>query len=338
MAAKRRADELGVAAVARRAGVSTATVSNTLNRPELVAPATQARVRAAIEELQFVPNSSASALRRGSGRLIGLLVPDIVNPFYAAIAKAVAASAFEHGYLVALCVSGDDPDTELEHIRRLAEQRAAGALVVPLGADTSRLDRLRLVDSHPVLIDRRWPIDDGCSTAIDDVRGGFLAMEHLICSTDGPIVLVNGPRGIPQCADREAGARAAIAAHGADPARLSVVEVLGMTIEGGASAVQQFADHPPAGVFCANDHLAVGVIRALSRAGVAIPGDVAVVGYGDLSLGAESPLPLTTVVQPTDRLGCSAVELLLAEVEMRSGHVHESRLLAPSLVVRASAP
>lgn len=338
MVGKGRADRLGVAAVARLAGVSTATVSNTLNRPEMVTPATQARVKAAIEELQFVPNRSASTLRSGTGHLIGLVVPDIVNPFYAAIAKAVAQASRERGYVVALCVSDDDPAIEMEHIRMLAEQRAAGAIVVPLAADTSRLTRLRLVDAHPVLVDRRWPVSDGCSVAIDDERGGYLAIEHLLRTTEGRLAIINGRADIPQCEEREAGARAALAAHGVDPSRLLSIEVDQMTIDAGAIAAASLAGMPLAGVFCTNDQLAVGAVRGLTAAGLSVPADVAVVGYGDLALATESLLPLTTVRQPKDALGRSAVDLLLSEIEAAGKHQHASRLLDPDLVIRSSAP
>lgn len=336
MMARKLANELGVAAVAERAGVSTATVSNTLNRPEMVSPATRARVLAAIDELQFVPNRSASALRSGTGRLIGLIVPDIVNPFYSAIAKAVAHSARIRGYVTGLCVSDDDAEIEMGHIRMLAEQRAAGAIVVPLAADTSRLARLRLVGAHPVLVDRRWPVADGCSVAIDDERGGYLAVEHLLRTTRGKIAVINGPRHIPQCVEREAGARTALAAHDVDGSRLDVIEVSEMTIDAGRRAAEQLADRPPDGLFCTNDQLALGAIRGLTRAGLSVPDDVAVAGYGDLALATESLLPLTTVRQPKDLLGRSAVELLLAEIEAAGSHVHETHLLEPSLVVRCS--
>ena len=341
MVARKRAQELGLAAVARMAGVSTATVSNTLNRPEVVSEATRARVLSAIEELEFVPNRSASTLRTGTNHLIGLLVPEIVNPFYAAIAKAVADAARVRGYVTGLCVSDDDADIELEHIRMLAEQRAAGAIVVPLAADMSRLLKLRLVGAHFVLVDRRLPEASGCSVAIDDVRGGFLAVEHLLRTTDGPIALINGPAWIPQCMEREAGARAALDAHGIAQGRLIVAEVPQMTIEEGARAARSLAETGLVGAFCTNDQLAVGAIRGFTESGLSVPGDVAVVGYGDLALATEALVPLTTVSQPKDVLGRTAVELLVDEIEADGGageHVHEARLLDPVMIVRASAP
>lgn len=337
MTAKPLADRIGVAAVAKRAGVSTATVSNTINRPHMVSPATQARVFAAMEELDFVPNRSASALRNGRGALIGIVVPDIVNPFYSAIAKSVAEHARERGYLVALCVSDDHGDTELQHFRMLAEQRAAGAIVVPLHADTRRLDRLRLVGAHPVLIDRKWPVDDGCSVMIDDVHGGRLAVEHLLRIGSGRIGMINGPHDIPQCADRDAGARAAIRDAGMPPESLEVIEVPEMTIGEGMNAAAELQRRGVTSVFGTNDQLAIGALRGFTNDGLPLSATPSVVGYGDLALATESLVPLTTVRQPKELMGRTAVELLLAEVEGGESHQHEVRMLQPELVIRESA-
>src|SRR5690606_31140067 len=119
-----------------------------------------------IEELDFVPNRAASALRLGTSRLIGLVVPEITNPFYAAIASAVTEEAARLGYVVALCVSHDDADQELAWFNTLAEQRAAGVLVVPRSADRGRLRRLRMVGARLVLVDRVAEPDEGCSVAV----------------------------------------------------------------------------------------------------------------------------------------------------------------------------
>lgn len=338
--------DIGFAAVARLAGVSTATVSNTLNRPEIVAPATRERVLTAIAALDFVPNRAAATLRQGTNRLIGLVIPDIVNPFYAAITRGVTEAAAEHGYTVALCVSHDDPDLELRHFEMLAEHRAAGALVAPLTADASRLDQLRRVGAHLVLMDRTAPTDAGCAVAIDDRAGGRLAVRHLLATRGERLVLVNGELTIPQCADRRAGARTAFEDRGLDPDSLEEVTVEEMTIDAGQAIGRRLADSAtspvsvaPAGVFCTNDQLAVGVVRGLTERGLRVPEDVAVVGYGDLALASESLVQLTTVEQPKDELGRAAVEILLAELAADpADHEHTNRMLDPRLVVRESAP
>lgn len=332
-----------LAAVAELAGVSTATVSNALNRPEIVAEATRERVFAAARQLGYVPSSVAAALRRGMSRMIGLVLPDITNPFYSAIADGVADAADEERYGVALCVSHDDPVRELRHFELLAQQRAVGALVVPLTAEPSRLATLRSVGTHLVLVDRIAERDEGCSVAIDDVLGGRIAAQHLLATRGPRLALVNGARSIEQCENRRAGARKALRQSGVDPDGLIEVTVDDMTIEEGRRAGVRLASSPRlVGVFCTNDQLATGVVRGLSEQGIRVPDDVAVVGYGDLALATEGPLGLTTVEQPKRLLGRTAVEKLVQEVADQqiagAQHQHSATLFQPSLVVRDSAP
>ncbi len=330
--------QVGLTAVAKEAGVSIATVSNTLNRPELVSPATRARVHEAIERMDFVPNVAAATLRRGNNRLIGLVVPDITNPFYSEIARGVAAAADDHRYGVILCNSQDDPRRERNQLELLAEHRAAGALVVPLTADAKRLARLRGLGTHLVLIDRTT--DDGCSTSIDDVLGGRIAAQHLLDTRGSDIAIVNGPHTIPQCADRRAGAQSALADAVGEDARLVEYEVEEMTVDGGVAAAARILEAGlPQGILCTNDQLALGVIRELTSRGVAVPDDVSVVGYGDLAIAVDAPIPLTTIDQPKYALGRAAVEMLMGEIEEKhDAHRHATSVFRPSLVVRASAP
>jgi len=336
--ARSSSSPIGLLAVAKEANVSIATVSNTLNRPDVVSAATRARVLAVIAKMDFVPNTAAASLRRGSNRLLGLVVPDISNPFYSEIARGVTAAADRHRYGVILCNSQDDPARELDQLEMLAEHRAAGALVVPLTADRRRLSRLRSLGTHLVLIDRES--SDGCSTSIDDVLGGRLAAQHLIDTRDANFVLVNGSPSIPQCADRREGARAALSASGYDPDSLVEYEVNDMTTDAGVEIAEQLLKKElPSGIFCTNDLLAIGVMRALASHGVAVPDKVAIVGYGDLAPAADAPIPLTTVDQPKFALGNAAVEMMLSELnEKDEAHRHSGTVFRPTLVVRKSAP
>ncbi|AMM21469.1 hypothetical protein AX769_16680 [Frondihabitans sp. PAMC 28766] len=332
--------QIGLTAVAKEAGVSIATVSNTLNRPDIVSPATRARVLEAIDRMDFVPNVAAATLRRGNNRLIGLVVPDITNPFYSEIARGVAAACDDHRYGMILCNSQDDPRRERDQLEMLAEHRAAGALVVPLTADEKRLARLRSLGTHLVLIDRTS--DDGCSTSIDDVLGGRIAAQHLLDTRGTAFAVVNGPHGIPQCADRRRGAQAALAAVTGDDDGLVEYEVPEMTTEAGVEVVDRILSTSgprPTGIMCTNDQLAIGVIRGLAEHGISVPGDVSVVGYGDLAIAADAPIPLTTIDQPKYALGRAAVEMLMGEIEEKEdAHRHATSVFRPSLIVRVSAP
>lgn len=329
--------DLGLAAVARLAGVSTATVSNVLNRPHLVASATQQRVLAAIDELDFVPNRAAAALRQGTNRMLGLVIPDIVNPFYAAIVDAVVEAADRERYAVALCVSHEDSAREQRHFDMLAEQRAAGALVVPITADWSRLSQLRMVGTRLIVVDRHVDEDEACSVAIDDVHGGELAAGHLLDLPGDGISIVNGSRTIVQCEDRRSGALLALGREGRGAESLVEFEVAEMTIESGIAAGRRIAESgAPRRIFCTNDQLAIGVIRGLADAGLSVPEDAAVVGYGDLAFGNDEARRLTTVGQPKHEMGEDAVVKLLAELREGRAHRHSATTFQPHLVIRES--
>ncbi|MDX2376466.1 LacI family transcriptional regulator [Microbacterium sp. LRZ72] len=330
---------LGLARVAEAAGVSVATVSNAINRPHLVAEATRARIVDAMNALDFVPNRAAATLRMGSNRLLGLVVPEIVNPFYAAITEAIAVESGARGYALALCVSHDDPVAELRHFEMLAEHRAAGAIAVPLGASADRLTQLQMVGTHLVLIDRIVDEHNGCSVAMDDVLGGRMAAEHLLGSTAGEgIALVNGPHTIPQCADRRRGVMQALHARGA---RDEVVEFESphMTVEEGFQIGRRIAStNSPRRIFCTNDQLALGVIRGLRDSGLTVPIDARVVGFGDLTLATEGDTQITSIAQPKAEMGRAAVRKVLSEITDGDQHRHTVTMFPPELVVRNSAP
>jgi len=328
---------IGLARVAEAAGVTVATVSNAINRPHLVAESTRARIEDAMRQLDFVPNRAAATLRIGSNRLIGLVVPESLNPFYAAITEAISVAAAETRYLLALCVTGDDPEVELRHFEMLAEHRAAGAIVVPLGATAERLVQLRMVGTHLVLIDRSVDEHDGCSVVMDDVSGGRMAAEHLLTTAPGHgITLVNGPSSIPQCRDRRLGTEQAARAR-AEPVTEIVTDH--MTIEDGVAAGRRIArTGSPRRIFCTNDQLALGVIRGLREEGWDVPRDARVVGYGDLTIATSGDIEITSVAQPKAEMGRAALSRVLDEIGDSASHRHSTTVFAPSLVIRRSAP
>src|SRR5690606_10343603 len=166
--------------VASHAGVSVGTVSNVLNRPEIVAPATRSRVLRSIHELGFVPNESARQLRRGRGRVLGLVVLDVANPFFTDVAKGVEDATAAAGMAVIFCNSDGDPARESAYLDLLEEQRVRGVLITPVDDASERLQRLRQRGILVVLLDRLARSDDLCSVSVNDVRGGELAIRNLL--------------------------------------------------------------------------------------------------------------------------------------------------------------
>jgi LacI family transcriptional regulator len=324
--------------VAQRAGVSLGTVSNALNRPQLVAEPTLARIRNAIDEVGFIRNAAARQLRGVRSPAIGLVVLDIDNPFFTEVARGVEAAASEVDHLVILCSSAGDRDRESKQLRLLEEQRVAGVLITPAARRASTLhQQLRERGTPVVLLDRRSTRRDRCSVAVDDVTGGRLAGEHLIGLGHRSIALINGPREIIQCADRRSGFASALEGASLRLAASYDMEMDALTITAGERAATKLLNSrkPPTAMFCANDLMALGAERAAVGAGLRIPKDLSILGYDDVSFAALAYVPLTSVRQPAYDLGRRAAQLLLEEASGMP-HDHEQVLFTPELVVRES--
>lgn len=332
---------VGINDVAARAGVSPGTVSNVLNRPERVAESTRRRVERAVQELDYVRNSSGRSLRAGRSDSVGLIVLDVTNPFFAEVARGVEDTAGEEGLAVVLLNSAEQTLRQSRSIRLLAEQRAAGAVIMPVDGDTADLLWLRKQGVPGVLLDRGDVTDDtACSVSVDNHAGGMAAGRHLINLGHERISYLSGPADLEQCRTRLEGLRAAVTAAGADPDEVvRVIHTPQLNAESGEKAVEEvLAGGPkrrPQAVFCTNDQLAVGVLKGLGERGLSAPADLSVVGYDDVNLAALVHPGLTTVAQPKYELGRAAMDLLLSELNDPE-HRHQRLRFAPELVVRGS--
>ena len=326
------APDVTISDVAERAGVSVGTVSNVVNRPDRVTQTTRTRVQEAIKALGWVPNSSAATLRAGQATLVGLIVPDIRNPFFTEVARGAEDMAAANGEAIVICNTDWLLSDERRALDALARQRVRGVIINPAGEDERYLEWLTDRGITLVLLDHRRSAGHVSSVVVDDVLGGRMAGEHLLQLGHRRIALLNGPTTIPQCEDRRLGLVAALSDAGLDPERdLVEIEVEAMDAPSGLAAVEELFGGPaPTAIFCANDLLAIGVIRGLRLRGLRAPDDVSVVGYDDVELAAMTDPPLTTVHQPSYELGATAYELL------RSGAEPERRLFSPHLVERES--
>ncbi len=326
--------------VAKRAGVSLGTVSNVLNRPEIVAEETRRRVQLAIAEIDFVRNGSARQLRSGHSQYLGLVVLDIANPFFTEVARGVENAANEAGYIVILCNSDDSVEKESHYLHVLEEQRARGVLITPVQSDAGYLQRFRQHGIAIVLLDRPSRIKELCSVSVDDVRGGELAAAHLLKQGHECIGFVHGPLSIRQCADRRRGVLRAVKAAGLDPNRAIVdITTPAQNAREGEESVERLlqARVKPTAVFCANDLLALGLMRGLTKHGISIPKDLALVGYDDVEFASMLSPPLTSIRQPKYELGRTAAELLLDEARNPTSHQHKHIVYQPELIVRESS-
>ena len=334
-----RAAATGIKDVAKRAGVSVGTVSNVLNRPDSVSDATRRKVQRAIVELGFIRNEAGRHLRAGRSRTIAYLVLDASNPFFTDVAKGVEEIARENGVAVYLCNSDSDASREADYLGLLAEQRVRGILVTPVDDDVSQLDLLRR--RIPIVLVDRAGGDDWCSVGVDDVEGGMLAVTHLIEQGHRRIAFIGGPLITVQVADRLRGARSAFEAAGRSPDDLAVLPTDTMNFAEGQRAGERLLGLPrarrPTAAFCANDLVALGLLQQMTRSGVDVPGDLAIVGYDDIGFAGAAAVPLSSVRQPRELLGRTAAELLLAESKDLDGHVHQQVVFHPELVVRTSS-
>ena len=321
--------------VAKAAKVSVGTVSNVLNRPEVVAPETLARVQGTIKDLGFVPNGFARHLRSGNSRTLGLIVPDVANPFFTEVARGVEDAASKRDYAVFLCNSDESATKEDRYINILIEQQVRGVLITPTDVKSDRLDAMRERGIAVTLVDREIKGRKQCSVSVDDIHGGQLGIEYLTGLGHTDIAWVCGPDSIPQVADRGAGVAKAAKFAGAtvETIRVSLMN----TTQGEEAAKKILALNTiPTAIFCANDLLALGVMRTLRENKLRIPEQVSVLGYDDIEFAASAAVPLSSISQPAYQMGVTAADLLLNECEEAETHEHQQIRFQPQLVERAS--
>ena len=325
--------------VARLAGVSVGTVSNVLNKPEEVSPDSLARVQKAIAELGYVRNDAARRLRAGVSSTVGFVVLDGQNPFFNEVVRGAEDEASKNG--IAVLVGNTDEDLRREglYLDLFEEQRVRGVLISPHGDITQRLQQLRDRDIPAVLVDRINVDGTFSSVAVDSVAGGQIAAQHLIDTGRRRIAFVGGPFDIRQVRDRLAGARVAVDNSEVD-VELEVVATTALTVEEGLHAGQRIMERPrksrPDALFAANDLLALGLLQSLVVGGkLLVPSEISLIGFDDIAFAAAAAVPLSSVRQPSRRIGQTALRVLLEECEDPT-MIPRQTVFRPELVVRAS--
>ncbi|MGV9279410.1 LacI family DNA-binding transcriptional regulator [Streptomyces sp. NPDC003730] len=306
--------------VARLAGVSTATVSRVLNRNYPVARTTRERVEAAMRELGYVVNAHARALAGVSNRTVGIIVNEVVDPFYAYIARGVEREATLGGRLCLVCCTQGDPQRELAFVELMHERRADAVIVVggsvsdrTYTAELARRARELDADGSKLVLCGRPPLGDGVPTAsveYDNEGGAFAITDHLLNQGHERILYLGGPERLSTTRDRLAGHRRALALRGvaADP---DLVHPGAFSRSFGYRKLAELLRDGPGftAVFAANDMVAAGAAQALEEASLKVPGDVSLVGYDDIPVAQEMRPRLTTVHVPLEEMGRQAVRL-----------------------------
>lgn len=299
--------------VARRAGVSPATVSRVFNGIK-VTPHRDAAVRRAAEELGFVPNRNARRLRLSSSEVITMMIPDIENPFFTVMTRAVEDLARADGYSVMLCNTDDNPDREQEYLRVAVGEPVAGIIIVPSSRSTDL--SLPLERGVPVVsVDRRAPGGAVDSVVADNIAGATAGTDLLFDAGYRRVACITGPERVETSGERLEGYRRAYRTRlGAGPPG-ELIRQTEYTIEGGEQAMRALLalPAPPDAVFAANNKLAAGAIRALAEAGK-LPPAVGVVSFGGLPLVLLAPRGIGVTHLPARELGLRAAQMLLERI------------------------
>lgn len=321
--------------VARQAGVSIATVSRVLNKNPRVKPHLRTRVEQAIRELNYQPSALARGMRSQTAQILGVIVPDIQDPFFASLARAVEDTAYKNQYNLLLCSSDNDPDKEPGCAEMMLTQRVAGLILVP--ASTELCQPLQESNVPLVFAVRPLAAYQVDTVLLDSELGGRLATEHLIELGHRRIGLISGSRHGSETQECLAGYQTALA-DAQVPFDPNLVRHGDLAEEGAYQRALELLnqEQPPTALLVTGNYLATGVLQAIQARGMRIPGDLALVIVGDVPGLSMFKPSMTVVRQPIYGMGQEAASLLLRRIR---GEAPQSPLLvrlAPELIVGES--
>jgi LacI family transcriptional regulator len=326
-----------IADVATLAGVSKTTVSHVISGNRPVSRLTRSRVETAIAELGYRPDGIARSLRTRRTHMVALIIPDITNPFYPVLSRGLDHALDAKGYRTFICSSDGDTERELDFLAEVCDRRVDGIVLDSFHLSVVELEAITRGHVPVVWIGDTPLAHPGVdSVRPDDEEGAFVATTHLLERGHRAVAMLDGPEG--SGTSRREGYLRALALAGIDPAPAEPVRC-DWTRAGGAAALPAILDASPrpTAVFCSNDRSAIGVIDAAHELGLAVPGDLAVVGFDDIEEAAMTTPPLTTVRNPAFETGEAAGALLADRmIGAFSGAARAVELPAP-LVVRSSS-
>ncbi|HXJ88814.1 MAG TPA: LacI family DNA-binding transcriptional regulator [Candidatus Binatia bacterium] len=321
--------------IARRAKVSTATVSRAINRVPTVDPQLSKRVWKVVEELGYFPNTQARALVSGRSRIFGLIVSEITNPFFPEIVQTFENLAVENNYEILLTSTVHDPKRMESSVRRMIERRVDGVAILTFGMEESLLEHLRFRKVPLVFVDVGPDAPHVINIRIDYQSGIRQAVQHLAALRHSRIAFITGPLELRSALARKEAFIQSMTEIGLTP---DLIVEGSHTLEGGMRALNNLiALRPrPSAVLCSNDMTAIGVMREAYDLDVRIPADLSVIGFDDIRLAQFMTPPLTTVQMSQTELARLAFQALLNEMdESEIDHAKEYKLVT-NLILRRS--
>jgi LacI family transcriptional regulator len=325
--------------VAKLAGVSPMTVSRVINGSPKVTPETRARVEAAIRELHYVPNTLARGLTQSRSGTIGMVVPDLGDPFFTLILRGAEQVARAAGYRVIVCNTGSDGELEASYVDDLIAHQVEGVLLAPASDASKQVVDWMAERSLPhVLIDRSIPDVAADVVQGDSIGGARMLVDHLIANGHRRIGHVTESQRVSTARDRFRGYREALEANGIPFDPELVAEGSGATIEGAQGATAELLSRGVelTAILAVNNLAAVGVVVALREAGFRIPGDIAVACFDDIELAAYLCPFLTVMAQPATTYGVIATELLIGRIQGTAPEERQVVVMPGELIVRES--
>jgi LacI family transcriptional regulator len=326
--------------VAREAGVSIATVSHVINNTRYVSDEVRARVLQAIEQCRYYPNAHARSLASGKSKIIGLVISDIVNPFFPELVKAIEAAAFEHGYDIMLSNTNYDTERTSHYVRRFIERKIAGVAVMTSEMDKKLVDELAHREVPVVFLDVGEPGLHMNNLRVDYDEGIEQAILHLVALGHRRIAFIGGNTNLRSSRRRLEAFQKTMRQLFPDAPEL--VFYGNFKIEGGQRAASEIlatqSENMPTAVVCANDLTAIGAISEFEAAGLNVPRDVSVVGFDNIAFAALTKPALTTVNLPLGELGRRAIEVLIRSVEDSEQQGIEIRIPTNLIIRQSTAP
>lgn len=323
--------------VARLAGVAPITVSRVVNNSGYFSEETRQRVLAAIRELNYVPNHLARSLRSRQTGMIALIVTDITNPFWTTVARGVEDAASDAGFNLILCNTDESEAKQRRYVQALLEKQVDGILLVPAHNRADDIEAIRRQSVTVVVLDRRLARVPADVVRCDSEEGAYQLTRRLLDVGHRRIALLTGPADVTTAADRAAGFCRALGEAGIAPCAETTLYGE-FTIESGqALARQALASQPrPSALFAANNFLAIGALKALAEAGLAVPADMSVVGFDDLPTALVVEPVLTVAAQPAYEMGRRATELLVERLAGAAADAYREIVLPTQIIERRS--
>ncbi len=320
--------------VSKLAGVSVATVSRYLNKNGYVSKESAATISEVIDKLNYRPNNIARSLAGMKTATIGLMVPDILNPFFPELARSIEDAANEYGYTVVLCNTDNDSLKEQKYIDTLLQKQVDGIIISSYTIEPEHLNGLQKQSIPVVLMDNVFSNDFVVSLTVENRRGGELAVEHLLTQGCSKIAHICGPLTITSSRERTAGFEDA--SRRTDWFTPSLIGYSDFTVNGGYITMKELLTlHPNLdGVFASNDLMAAGALKALHEAGKRVPRDVKVIGFDGIGLEMMTP-ELSTIAQPIYELGKTAMDSLVRLIRKEPDIVTD-RVFPVSLIAKQS--